>query len=638
MKILKRRKVKHIHAKGSVLAFVLALTVILSLIGFSLIKMSEGATVQAVLYQNENVAMLAAEAAYENAIYWMSGNPDLLLDMDISGTDDTLEFPNSTADYQVRFGGFVGYRPIFEVTANGYCGTFHRGIRVHAAQAVSGWEMGQCRIPTGTSSTNPVYFADGEIIDMPVHINSYGNPDDSQRDIFLSGNPIFQQEVTMEESRYSSGGSDKYNSVINFFDEGISFGQPKSLISDEDSIDKKVEWYQAVVTDGQPDLVLTPQKNNSVSEAQAAVQLEFFIGTDGKGYIRITDDCTVRGRTGGSGTYDYKVQPGTDATRFQRYPIYAYHYIPEDAESSGKRVTHTISSIQITASYGVIESPPCGMIYVDGNVVIGSASENVSDSDIATLNVVQGKVSVIATGNIWIANAMTVSDGDDDGNVYSRQSNGMPATDNPNGLGLFSQGVVKVVDPGLVEDYVVNLPGHWETVPGHWETIPGHWEWRGRGRRRRRVWVPEETVWVPEGTVWVNGERGVPIVNGLEYEPIAIKESGYSDGDYHRYLSDPMVLEAAMTVGGGGWGAENVGYPNGRKTSGSTDDLIVRGTLTEVIRGVVGIINRNGYSKNYYFDQRMLSGLIPGTVRLKGKFVAVPGGWSDFRVDTKPEE
>jgi len=92
-----------------------------------------------------------------------------------------------------------------------------------------------------------------------------------------------------------------------------------------------------------------------------------------------------------------------------------------------------------------------------------------------------------------------------------------------------------------------------------------------------------------------------------------------------------------MTVGGGGWGAENVGYPGGRKTSGSEDDLVVRGTLTEVIRGVVGIIGRNGYSKNYYFDQRMLSGLIPGTVRLKGKFVTVPGGWSDFRVDTKPE-
>jgi len=215
MRIQKRRKVKHNRTKGSVLAFVLALTVVLSLIGFSLIKMSEGTTVQAVLFQNVNVAMLAAEAAYENAIYWMSGNPDLLLDMDISGTDDTLEFSNAEADYHVRFDGFVGYRPIFEVTANGYSGTFHRSIRVHAAQAVSGWEMGQCRIPTGTSSTSGVYFVGGEVIDMPVHINSYGAPDDSRRDVFISGDPTFLQEVTMEESRHSSGGSDKYSSVIN---------------------------------------------------------------------------------------------------------------------------------------------------------------------------------------------------------------------------------------------------------------------------------------------------------------------------------------------------------------------------------------------------------------------------------------
>lgn len=638
MSMLRWRKVKHLHAKGSVLAFVLILVIILSLSGFSLIKMSEGSAVQAVLYQNENVAMLAAEAAYENAVYWMSGNPDLLLDMDISGTDGTLDFPNATADYQVRFYGFVGYRPIFEVTANGYSGTFHRSIRVHAAQAVSGWEMGVCRVPSGTSSTTGVYFVGGEVIDMPIHINSYGAPDDSERDIFISGDPTFLQEVTMEESRYSWGGSDKYRPVINVFDEGISFDQPKSLISDEDSIDKKVEWYKDTIEDELPELIFEPHEDGDVPEAQATVQLEFFVGSDGKGYVRITDDCTVRGRTGGSGTYDYKVQPGTNGTRFQRYPIYAYHYIPENAEANGKQVTHMIDSIQITANYGVIEAPPCGMIFVDGNVVIGSASENASEPDIATLNVIQGKVSVIATGNIWIANLMTVSDGDDDGTVYPRRPDGMPATDNPNGLGLFTQGVIKIVDPGLVEDFVVDLPGHWEDVPGHWETIPGHWEWVGRGRRRRRVWVPEETVWVPGGRVWVDGGKGLPTVSGLEYEPIAIKDSGYSDGDYHRHLSDPMVFEAAMTVGGGGWGAENVGYPGGRKGTGSTDDLIVRGTLTEVVRGVVGIIGRNGYSKNYYFDQRMLSGLIPGTVRLKGKFVNVPGGWSDFRVDTKPEE
>lgn len=637
--MLKRRKIKQIHAKGSVLALVLILTIILTMIGFALIKISEGASIQASLFQNEQIAMSTAEAAYENAIYWMGQNPDLLLDMDMSGTDGSFEFPNARADYHVGFYGFVGYRPIFEVTANGYCGTFHRSIRVYAAQTVSGWEMGMCRIPKSTTSTSPVYFADGEIIDIPVHINSYDVPDDYQRDIFISGDPIFQQEVTMEESRYSSSGSDKYWDVMDVFHEGISFDQPKSLITDEASIDKKIQWYKETIQNNHPSQVFTPQKNNSVSESQAAVQLEFFVDTTyHSGYVRITDDCTVRGRTGGYGTYDYKVQSGTNATRFEKYPIYAYHYIPEDAESNGKRVTKTIESLQISADYGAVESPPCGMIFVDGNVIIGSASENTSDPDIASLNIVQGMVSVIATGNIWIASSMTVSDKDDDGNSYPRQSDNMPALDNPNALGLFARGVIKVIDPGLVEDYVITLPGHWENIPGHWETIPGHWEWQGRGRRRKRVWVPEKDVWVEGSRVWVNGEKGLPEVSGLEYEPVAIKEAGYSDGDYHRYLPDPMVLEAAMTVGGGGWGAENVGYPNGRKTSGYTDDLIVRGTLTEVIRGVVGIIGRNGYQKNYYFDERMLSGLIPGTVRLKGKFVTTPGGWSDFRVDTKPED
>ena len=604
MKTDKQQKRAKNRTQGSVLAFVLILMVILSLFGFALIKISEGVSLQSLLFQNEQIAMLTAEAAYENAIYWMSQNPDLLLDMDMSGTDGSFDFPDSRADYHVKFYGFVGYRPIFEVTANGYCGTYHRGIRVYAAQAVSGWEMGMCRIPTGTSSTNEVYFVSGEIIDMPIHINSYGAVDDSQEDIAISGNPTFLQDVSMEESRYSSGGKDKYNGIIHVFDEGISFDQPKSLITDEASIDKKVKWYEETIKDERPDLVLKPQKNNSVSEAQAAVQVEFFVGTDGIGYVRITDDCTVRGRTGGSDTYDYKVQPGTSATRFEKYPIYAYHYIPENAESSGKQVTRTIESIQISADYGAIESPPSGMIYVDGNVVIGSASENLSDPDVAGLNVVQGKICVVATGNIWIADSITVSDKDDNGNNYPRQADGMPALDNPNVLGLFAQGVIKIADPGLVEDYAAS--GGWK-----WVKVDGKWE---------KIFVP----------------GGVPTVSGMEYEPIGIKDSGYSDGDYHRHLPDPMVLEAAMTIGGGGWGAENVGYPGGRETSGSTDDLIVRGTLTEVIRGVVGIIGRNGYEKNYYFDERMLSGLIPGTVRLKGKFVTTPGGWSDFRVDKKP--
>ena len=227
------------------------------------------------------------------------------------------------------------------------------------------------------------------------------------------------------------------------------------------------------------------------------------------------------------------------------------------------------------------------MIYVDGNVVVGSASEHLSEPQIADLNIVQGKLAVVATGNIWIADSVTVSDKDDAGNSYLRQSDKMPVQDNPNALGLFAGGVVKVVDPGMVES-LGDPPG----------------------------------------------------VSGMVYEPVAIKDTGYADGTYHRHLPETMVLEAAITVGGGGWGAEHVrrGTSGGRKeTSGVQDNLVVFGTLTEVFRGVVGLTGSDGYLKNYYFDQRMLSGLIPGNVRMKGKFATVPGGWSDFRVDTKPE-
>ena len=590
METFRRHKRTHAHEKGFVLALVLIVVLILMLIGFAIVKISEGDVMQMVLFQNETVAMSSAEAAYEKAIFWMSDNPDLLLEMDLAGTSGTISFPNSKADYKVQLYGFVGYRPVFEVTADGYCGTFHRSIRVYVAQAVSGWEMGMCRVPTGSTATTPVYFVDGEVVDMPIHINSYEDLEDSQRDIFISGSPKFLQPVSMEESRYSSAGFDKYKDVIGVFKNSISFEQPRSLISDETSIDKKIKWYEETISNQRPDLIFQPKKNNSVTEALPAVQLEFFVGTDGKGYVRITEDCTVRGYIADVDTWDYKIKPDSDASKFEKYPIYGYHYIPQE---SGKRITRAIESIQIVSNYGGHQAPPCGMIYVDGNVVIGSAGENASNPQIAELNVVQGKVAVIATGNIWVANSITVSDNDDQGTFYLRASGGMPNPDNPNALGLFAQGVVKVIDPGMVEI--------------------------------------------------LDGSSNPPGISGMDYEPVGIKDShkpAYPDGTYHRHLPDPMIVEAAITVGGGGWGAEHVqrGFSGGRKDNGLQDDLVVRGTLTEVVRGVVGLTGSDGYLKNYYFDRRILSGLIPGTIRLKGKFVTVPSGWSDFRVDVKPQE
>jgi hypothetical protein len=94
-----------------------------------------------------------------------------------------------------------------------------------------------------------------------------------------------------------------------------------------------------------------------------------------------------------------------------------------------------------------------------------------------------------------------------------------------------------------------------------------------------------------------------------------------------------MIVEAAVTVGGGGWGAENVRSSNGRKvTPGYTQDILLfRGTLSESIRAVVGLINTNGYLKRYYLDKRLLEGLLPGDIWFGGKYVPAPAGWHDYR-------
>ena len=94
-------------------------------------------------------------------------------------------------------------------------------------------------------------------------------------------------------------------------------------------------------------------------------------------------------------------------------------------------------------------------------------------------------------------------------------------------------------------------------------------------------------------------------------------------------------MEAGITVGGGGWGAENVqrGSYGGRKeTSGVQDNLVLRGTLSEVCRGVVGLTGTDGFLKHYYLDERLLTGILPGDIWLRGKFVPLPAGWSDYRV------
>jgi hypothetical protein len=111
-----------------------------------------------------------------------------------------------------------------------------------------------------------------------------------------------------------------------------------------------------------------------------------------------------------------------------------------------------------------------------------------------------------------------------------------------------------------------------------------------------------------------------------------------SGATYDRYLPDPTVVEASITIGGGGWGAENVIDSSltygGRKQSAPAvvqDYLYLRGTLVEAIRGVVGRIGSDGYLKRYYFDERLLEGILPADIWLRGKYVPAPAGWHDYR-------
>lgn len=596
---------------GSVLVLVVIAIVILMASGMAMMAVSYGVRRDSIQAKAEAVSMLAAEAGYERAIFRMSQQPDLLTALseesfnpsesiniikpDESGFEGDDSEQTGLVEYTISFDSFMGSRPVYKVSATGRCGMFERTVDVYVIQAVSGWDMGMCRIPVGTFTTDPVNYITGEIIDMPLHINSYGDPFDGERDIHISGSPDFRREVTMSESRYDSGGGDKYSSVINIFDEGIYFLQPSSRILDREAVQQKIDNFKATLQSQKPQYIFVPQvTSQSVTNKMPAVQLEFFV-EDNIGKVRITNNCTVRGVT--AGTYDYKIDMGYSSLRFQKYNIYGYHYIPQNAEASGARQTHDVLNTYVVPTYAGVEGESGGQIFVQGNVIIGGDKSVHSGGQ-----VLKGRLTVVATGNIWIADCVTV-DGEHD-------SDGVPTENNPNILGLVAQGVIKVVDPGMSEDYAT-----------------------------ARVCTDvcgEECGWVRVGWSWQYVcrevcrevcEDSVPLVSGMVYEPIGIKDSGGDNCE--RHLPQSVEVEAAITVGGGGWGAENVGS---RKNyiSNQNDYLRVRGGITEAVRGIVGY-GSNGFKKQYYMDERVLEGILPGDIWLKGKFIPAPAGWHDYR-------
>ncbi len=567
--------------RGVALVLVVVAMIILSAIGLGIMQTSFGERLESVKLKNEAVAMMAAEAGYEKAVFRMGQQMDLLsaLDDPDFDTTETINFTDSSCEYSINFHEFIGARPIYRIVSTGHCGRFQRTVDVLVVQAVSGWDMGMCRVPSGPNSTYEVYFVNGEIIDIPVHINCYAEPDDSERDIHISGDPEFIQTVSMGESRYDSDEDDKYSDVMDCFDSGIYFNQPASRVTDQVTLATKVDKFRQTLEEQKPELIFSPVANNDVPNAKPSVQLEFFV-KDGVGYVQITEDCTVRGymRDGTTTTWDYKLDTeGSD--QFTKYHIYGYHVIPENAESRGKRYVRSLESTEVLPSYGGVQGLPGGQIYVDGNVIIGSNQEKFDSLGADAINTVKGKITVVATGNIWLTESLEV-DGD-------HQENGLPMMNNPNIVGLVSQGVVKVADPGRVTDICGDSTGFM-------------------------------TAFTDSG-------------NGDVYEPIG--EYDYSPNSHYRHLPRYTVVEAAITVGGGGWGAEDVrrGSYGGRKeASGGQNYIVVHGTISEAIRGVVGC-GSDGYHKQYYLDQRMMQGILPGDIWLKGKYIPAPSGWHDYR-------
>ena len=534
--------------RGSILAVVVLCIVLLTILGLGMLQVAYANKLRAIRVKNATIARMTAEAGYEQGAVWMGQQANLLRSLAISapGKTGTVGFPGSSAGYNIECHAYFGMQPMFRIISDGQCGNSKQTIDVLVSQAVGGWDMRLCRVPNSPWTTRPEYFMDGEVIDMPMHVNCNGSPQDRFRDIYVSGNPLFLRSVSMGESRYARTRSrDKYGDIINLFRGGIYFNQPNTDIGNHEKLTARVERFKEFSTK-----TYMGRKRGADADTSAAVQLEFYVNGEGEGMVDVITDCTVQLNT--PGNMDYKLG---STTPYEKYPLYAYHYVPQDVRVRQVKVTDTY----VRQIYGKDQSDPGGQIYIKGDAIIGG--------DVPGL--LKGALTVVATGNIWVANSTQCSD---DGTI--RGSDGMPAADNPNVLGLVSlNGVVKVIDPGL---------------------SAGN---SGAGPTDRSAL-------------------------GLVYRPVGLPSADAGAQEYDRVLPAPLVVEAAITSGGGGWGVENVGNRGGEVT-----DLIVRGAICEAIRGATGV----SYLKRYFLDERLLAGILPGDIWVSSKYLPAPGGWSDYQ-------
>jgi hypothetical protein len=612
--------------KGFILALVFVVVFMMAALGMGLLTIAHGARVRSAILKKETVAKLVTETGYESAIYWMSQQDDVLnilvpvpssrgkgkgkgkggkdnktkiIAQTVTRTEEfsdssfAVYVPSPSSEpycsftYTINFDSFMGTQAVYRIISKGYCGQIGRAIDALVIQAPEGWDMNHCARPIGVFRTAPVFFTTGDTIDMPIHINSQGDPEDKTTDLPVLGKPSFVQRVSMGESRYRNWGinKDKYENLIDLFTGGICFDQPSTRIANRNSIEEKARRFLSQVQDEfnfsgmtgkTPKVTSNAIPDDPPGSRQSAVQLEFFVDKN-KGKVRVTNDCIVRCLPGGQ--FDFMLDLGDTVKIYKPYYIYGYHY----AQGQGKN--HDIKKTYVKQEIYNVKGAPAqidsknqgGLIFVDGNVIIGGAVNIGANGNIflaGTTNQakLKGRLMVVATGNIWIVSPI-IYDGPQ---IVSEEGFIIPSEKNTNILGLFSQsGVVRIVDPGLSSSGVLSAAG------------------------------PEDDY------------------GKIKYKPVAIQ----ANKGWQRILPLNMVVQSIIYVGGGGWGVENVGNRLNNSVEGK-DNLIVVGAITEAVRGVTAV-GLNGFKKFYFYDQRLKNGILPGNMGFQSKYVVAPGGWSE---------
>jgi hypothetical protein len=602
------------------LALAVFAVALLSILGLGILMLAYGARLRADHLVDGTAARLSAEAGYEKAIHWLSTQEYPLEVFSPSGGRRGASKPKTITlksgeelvknpfECTISLNSFLGTRPVYKIISKGFNGRLPdnkweltRTVDANVVQAIYGWDMGQCAAPIGSFRTMPVRFSKlSGSIDMPIHINSHLERDVSA-DIFvdLSYPQPFHNPVYMAESRYNWAGrnKDKYASIIDLFKAGIYFGQNNSSIywkrydlnkqkAARNAIRKRVtrfikntnpQFNFSPMTGNQPRIIdekflnkQTDPNHSAVAQWLPAVQLEFY--ADKSGMVRITNNCAVACMN--SGNYDYALNFVDPVKEYKQRYIYGYHYANNldivNFPGNDPKISDTYVSHQALTPTRTIKAPPGGQIYIDGNVIIGGlVNANGNKIDISGKwkdNAIKGKLTIVATGDIWIVSPIT---------YYGFRRNGFVLnSDNQNVLGLFSQfGVVKVVDPSF----------------------------------------------------------STGLKDTASYKPIAAAADSNNPGKIKdpdgRTLPNPMYVQAAITAAGGGWGVENI---ENRSELLINNELIFVGAISEVFRGLTKDPgSARGFRTHYYFDQRLLNGILPGDLWLQHKFVTAPGGWSD---------